>query len=406
MKRHAEQNDDKAGAIPFPFEELFFSRTNGKGHILSGNSVFQRISMYSWEELLGKPHSIIRHADMPRAVFWLLWDIIKKGQPIGAYVKNRAKDGRYYWVFAIVTPIEGGYLSVRLKPSSPLFKVVEQEYKPLAAMEQSRKMKPAESAQVLLQRVRELGFRDYNAFMATALCAEMKARNEALGLPPDLAIGRFGKLSDAASELLRQAGVVFGVYAQNACVPMNMRIQAAQLGEAGATIGAISENYNVLAAELKTRMEEFIASSGQVFEAVNQGLFLVCTAQIQKEILDLFHLEAEEGGASHEQEAALLDQQRTNYESRAADGLGAIATQAERFNQSCLEMKKLTAGLEVARVMGKIESARLLGATDGLNGLIDSLATFQSSITYSLKAIDQLNRNMQLNLRALMRAAS
>ncbi len=54
---------------------------------------------------------------MPRAVFWLLWDTIEKGEPVGAYVKNKAKDGRYYWVFAIVTPIEGGYLP---SASSPL----------------------------------------------------------------------------------------------------------------------------------------------------------------------------------------------------------------------------------------------------------------------------------------------
>src|SRR5208337_645098 len=94
------------GEVPYSFEELFFSRTNEKGHILSGNKTFQTISMYSWGELLNRPHNIIRHRDMPRGVFWLLWDTIKKGKPIAAYVKNRAKDGRYYWVLAIVTPIE------------------------------------------------------------------------------------------------------------------------------------------------------------------------------------------------------------------------------------------------------------------------------------------------------------
>lgn len=91
--------------VPFTFEELFFSRTNWRGVILAGNSVFQRVSLYSWDELIQKPHNVIRHPDMPKGVFWLLWDTIKKGEPVGAYVKNRAKDGRYYWVFAIVTPI-------------------------------------------------------------------------------------------------------------------------------------------------------------------------------------------------------------------------------------------------------------------------------------------------------------
>ena len=120
--------------VPFIFDELFFSRTDGRGVILAGNSVFQRVSHYSWNELIKKPHNVIRHPDMPKGVFWLLWDTIKRGDPVGAYVKNRAKDGRYYWVFAIITPVEGGYLSVRLKPSSDLFAVVAQEYKSLLAI--------------------------------------------------------------------------------------------------------------------------------------------------------------------------------------------------------------------------------------------------------------------------------
>ncbi|MGA7809993.1 MAG: chemotaxis protein, partial [Bradyrhizobium sp.] len=56
----------------FSFEELFFSRTDANGIMLSGNQVFQKISQYPWEELIDRPHSLIRHPDMPRAVFWLL----------------------------------------------------------------------------------------------------------------------------------------------------------------------------------------------------------------------------------------------------------------------------------------------------------------------------------------------
>ena len=133
-------NNHAKDEVPFSLAELFFSRTDERGIILAGNSIFQRISMYAWEELLKKPHNIIRHPHMPKAVFWLLWETIKKGEPIGAYVKNRAKDGRYYWVFAIVTPIEGGYLSVRLKPSSAFLQVVEQEYKTLVDLENNAKL--------------------------------------------------------------------------------------------------------------------------------------------------------------------------------------------------------------------------------------------------------------------------
>ena len=79
--------------VPFTFDELFFSRTDWRGVILAGNSVFQRVSLYRWDELIRKPHNVIRHPDMPKGVFWLLWDTIKNGEPIGAYVGSFAGGG-------------------------------------------------------------------------------------------------------------------------------------------------------------------------------------------------------------------------------------------------------------------------------------------------------------------------
>jgi PAS domain S-box-containing protein len=81
----------------FGIEELFFSTTDVKGHISAGNEVFTRISGYTEDELLGRAHNVIRHPDMPRGVFQLLWDTIQAGRPIAAYVKNRAKDGELYF---------------------------------------------------------------------------------------------------------------------------------------------------------------------------------------------------------------------------------------------------------------------------------------------------------------------
>ena len=159
--------------VPFAFDELFFSRANEAGIIRAGNRVFQRVSEYSWDEMLDKPHKLIRHPDMPRAVFWLLWDTIKRGEPVGTYVKDRAKSGRYYWVFAVVTPVEGGYLSVRLKPSSALFTVIEQEYLALTAREAAESLAPEDSAGLLLARLKELGFSDYPSFMSAALGQEV-----------------------------------------------------------------------------------------------------------------------------------------------------------------------------------------------------------------------------------------
>ncbi len=88
----------------FEPHEIIVSKTDPRGKITYANTVFQRVSQYAEEELLGAPHNIVRHPAMPRVVFKLLWDTIQAGQEIFAYVLNRARSGDHYWVFAHVTP--------------------------------------------------------------------------------------------------------------------------------------------------------------------------------------------------------------------------------------------------------------------------------------------------------------
>lgn len=88
----------------FGADELIVSKTDTKGRIAYANEVFIRVGGYAEHELIGQPHSLVRHPDMPRAVFRLLWNTISAGQEMFAYVVNRAKNGDHYWVLAHVTP--------------------------------------------------------------------------------------------------------------------------------------------------------------------------------------------------------------------------------------------------------------------------------------------------------------
>lgn len=103
-------------------DDFIVSMTDPKGIITYCNRIFIEFSGYSEAKLIGTQHNIIRHPDMPRAVFQLLWDKIQKREECFAYVKNMSKDGGFYWVFANVTPVLDergnitGYLSVRRKP--------------------------------------------------------------------------------------------------------------------------------------------------------------------------------------------------------------------------------------------------------------------------------------------------
>ncbi len=108
--------------VPYPDGKLIVSRTDLEGIITHVNKSFVYMSGYCEAELVGTPHSILRHPDMPAVAFKDLWDTVRGNQKWQGYVKNLRKDGAYYWVKATVIPNirDGkvvGYTSVRRKPS-------------------------------------------------------------------------------------------------------------------------------------------------------------------------------------------------------------------------------------------------------------------------------------------------
>ncbi|MGE0816293.1 MAG: PAS domain-containing protein [Vicinamibacterales bacterium] len=125
----------------FGEHELIVSKTDLTGKITYANDVFVRVSGYSEAELIGAPHSILRHPDMPRCVFKLLWDTIAARQEVFAYVINTCKNGDHYWVFAHVTPsydIHGahvGYHSNRRVPHADAIAKVKPLYATLLSVE-------------------------------------------------------------------------------------------------------------------------------------------------------------------------------------------------------------------------------------------------------------------------------
>jgi PAS domain S-box-containing protein len=152
--------------VTFGEEEIIVSKTDLKGHITYANNVFCRVAGYSEAELLGKPHNLIRHPDMPACVFQLLWDTLKRRQEIFAYVLNLARDGRHYWVFAHVTPsfdLAGnhiGYHSNRRSPYPDALPAVKGLYAQLCSAErqhQNRQDAMQASSRILNQALRAGG---------------------------------------------------------------------------------------------------------------------------------------------------------------------------------------------------------------------------------------------------------
>jgi len=126
----------------FPTGELIVSQTDRDGIITMCNNAFVLMSGWSRDELMGSPHSILRHPDMPRAAFADLWTTVNQGRRWTGYVKNLRKDGGFYWVFATVIPkVAGdeivGHTSVRRQPSRRRVEAAAQLYASMLAEEPS-----------------------------------------------------------------------------------------------------------------------------------------------------------------------------------------------------------------------------------------------------------------------------
>jgi PAS domain S-box-containing protein len=160
----------------FGDDEIIVSKTDLKGRMTYCNSVFLRIAGYAEADCLGQPHSMIRHPEMPRCVFKLLWDTIEAGREIFAYVVNRAKNGDHYWVLAHVTPsrdssgnIVGYHSNRRVPERSVVDTTIIPLYRDLLAIEREspdRKIGMQNSTDTLVSLLHKRGI-EYDRFVAT-----------------------------------------------------------------------------------------------------------------------------------------------------------------------------------------------------------------------------------------------
>ena len=123
--------------------DFIVSKTDLKGRLTYVNRIFMELADYTEAELLGKPHNIVRHPDMPKGVFKLLWDMVQNNEEIFAYVVNKTKNGDAYWVYANVTPSfdekgnKVGYYSVRRQPNKEALAIITPLYKQMVTAEKS-----------------------------------------------------------------------------------------------------------------------------------------------------------------------------------------------------------------------------------------------------------------------------
>ena len=388
------------GEAPFALKEVFFSRTDERGVIQAANYIFARVAHYSWEEILGAPHKLIRHPDMPKGVFWLLWNTIQKGEPMGAYVKNLAKDGLHYWVFAVVIPIEGGYLSNRIKPSSPTFDLVRDLYAEALKREKEDGLSPEQSAQFLLERIKALGFDDYNQFATQALSQELTARQEGIGGKPDLLIRKADTMLKNAAELENETLSLIREFETMRTIPHNMRVIASRLEPTGGPVSTLSQNYGAMSQEISDWFDHHVNGPDSTFATIkssaNNVVFMRCMARIMTETVRQLDRERRSlGDIDIAAEREILNKVKTDYDALTQKRTAQVYEEAGKILAACRIMHRQVLGLSTTRVMCKIEGARIAGQGESLHDIIKQLETFQSRIKARLDQIAQIGELIQ-----------
>lgn len=383
--------------VQFGFSELFYSRTDPRGVLISGNDVFQRIAGYPWKDLVGAPHRIIRHPDTPKGLFWLMWHRLKAGKPIGAYVKNRSQDGRFYWVFAVTTPVEGGYLSVRIKPSSAHFIKAREVYAALK-LEEAAGLTPEASAQSLVSRLSDNDGTSYEGFMARALLAEIASRRTARGLPASAKLDAIAAVGDRVTAVMAAQSALLSDFSDIRSFPTNLRIAARRLETSGAPVASLAENYRVMADEISGRIESLTHRSDQSSGAtptlsavLSEAQFLSGAVELQRETGALVQNRTD-GDVPFEmaEESDFLTLFANDYGPRSRDGLARAAQAVSRLSAACADIRKLVLGLNSIRVLCRVEAGRLLQDGEALHSIIARLDSFHAQVDERLGQVEEL----------------
>lgn len=390
----------------FAASEIFFSRTDRRGVIRAGNTVFRRVSGFEWDRLIGAPHRVVRHPDMPRAVFWLLWSTIQAGKPIAAFVKNQSAQGRWYWVLAVVLPCADGYVSVRIKPSGALFQQARALYAEVLAAEAS--LSPEKAAEVLVQRLAGMGFPSYTDFAGRILEQELGLRDAAAGRGETIEARILAGLGESLAATGAKQSDLLQEFEALQSIPTNMRIIASRLEPSGGPVSAISDNYKFASGEISRRPEAFAGDEANLCLTMSailrEGLFLSSIAKLLGEVQRFLQQEDNSRApVDFAVEQRLFAEVADRCRAEAQETMLKAEVTCGLLNLSSSEIRRMMLGLDTIRVMGRVESGRLGPSGLGLSSAIDQLDLRHASIATLLQELMDLSSAIRNGINAYQR---
>lgn len=369
--------DSSATEVRFAAESIITSATDPRGVIQFANDKFIEVGGYPLEELINAPHKILRHPDMPKGVFYLMWECLKAGQPVCTYVKNKTKSGGYYWVLAVVTHTENGYLSARIRPGTELFETTKEMYATLRQEETDKNLTPEQSGVRLLEMIKEAGYPTLEAYGIAALDMEFKNRNI---IEPGL-VNSFALMDELAVIIKDMQDLVNSIeqgFERVRGEPVNLRILAGRLEGAGAALGTISQNYDAMAKEMHGLVGRLHdpenGSLVQMYSAVSQGRWSMQIAQLLGEAYgNCSEAEAENEGC------LMLKDHHERLQQRSRSRLIEISSIGKSIPDICRSLRRRINGLDVVKLLCKVESGRMRDVDSGLDGIIARLENFHDN---------------------------
>lgn len=417
----------------FEINELFFSITDQESTILSGNEVFIRISGYTKEEVIGRYHNIVRHPDMPRIVFKIVWEYLNAGKPIVGYVKNRAKNGEYYWVLAAIFPLKDRYISIRIKPTTRLFTVIKELYPVLLRAESKGGME--ESGRMILPLLNDLGYENYDQFMSDALLCELQdrqkllspvSREERVGITPlsrklqsvqrytqtlmsayDLWFDKINTFIEIKSMFEAKSLVLRHVAREVVFLSLNASVSSYKIERGGEVFGILARDVRTNAKENDTLIARIDALVHSLSASLNELIFSVSGIRLQTEVLSYFieELLCEECNVQH-------DEIESNMESLIAlveeysEKTTALQLQIDRQLQEALkyldQLEQQMMYLGYIQVYGIIEAAGYQGEAVSFEGVFSQLKTLIQKTSQEIEVMQKMGGSFTAENRLLI----
>ncbi len=378
MTKIASSSTDSAEAeVRFPADKILVSATDQRGVITFASDSFCEVAGYTNDELMGAPHKIVRHPDMPKGLFYLVWETLKAGRPVCAYVKNKTKSGGFYWVLAVMTLTENGYLSSRIRPETELFDKTKKIYAELL-QEEAKGLTPEQSAAKFKEMIAEEGFASLEAYSGFALNAEFKHRDR---ISSEL-VQSFASMDELELLIRDMQGLVDNIeqgFERVRGEPVNLRILAGRLEGAGAALGTISQNYDAMAKEMHGLVGRLhdpeTGALQQMHAAVLHGRAILQSSQLFDEACKAVQLQDN----CSQRDIRALQEHGEKLQTKCRARLIEISSIGKSIPDICRSLRRRINGLDVVKLLCKVESGRMRDVDSGLDGIIARLENFHDN---------------------------